>query len=203
LLEKERLRVPLGTDLAARALDLTSQLSQLHIGLGFDLQQDSNGKAKKLSRDYQRLSPFVQSVAKQAQQVCFEARHVIERQARDDEDYLHGKTTAVAPSASSSSTRGFRQQKLVEQMPSYSSADEKYAADVLQAVRQTEERAAQVNDLTVKVANLVAASTEPAARLTSHSSSARSDVISGLNELAELKKREAGKHFTRGTSVGF
>jgi len=170
--------------------DLAAQVSQLSTGLTFDLAQAAadNVKARKLSRDLAKLVMHVDQVLKHTQQISFEARYAIEKAS---------EAAAPPPPSLQSLSRPL----LRAAAPVDATADAKLSADVLSAVRLAEEKASRVNDLTSTVAGLVAASSEPVQKLSLQTAQSRSDVVSGLNELVELKKREAGKHVTRGASV--
>jgi len=189
---------------------LVSELREEHESLQKELSIGSTPALRKLAKDFARLTPMALDVFRLANQACFDARFAIEAKNRDNLGPLELSTvssiqesstgTTATDSGSASGQSSVKQQQALVQTK-YREEDDVYSQQLSKELKVIEDRAESVRALTENVAMLVAHQADDAAAVSQHTSSAREDVVAGLGELAEAKKKEAGKHTTRSTTV--
>jgi len=184
---------------------LVSELREEQEALTTEFSNPTTPALRKLSKDFARLLPAINDTLKLANQACFDARYAIEEQNRKAEVREDRKPVTYNPPVHETennavtSTRG--QQKKQQQVVKFQDEDDVLVQQTEKELKVIEAKAQTIHTLTQDVAKYVANSADDAGKVSSHSSSARDDVVAGLGELAEAKKREAGKHTTRGTTV--
>lgn len=140
---------------------------------------------RKLAKDFAKFAPIMLDITAKANQACFEARMCLQQlDEPDDEEEEEAE-------------RGLHQAVVLDQVQTHQDGDEESA----KLVKSIEQRAHSVRALHDNVALLVSTQGEDVKQVSQYSHQSRDDVVYGLGELAELKKREAGKHTVRGLTT--
>ncbi|KAH9254433.1 hypothetical protein BASA81_007546 [Batrachochytrium salamandrivorans] len=138
---------------------------------------------RKLAKDFAKFAPIMLDIIAKANQACLEARmrlqQLDEPEGKEEGEELYRVATTV------------------EQVQPRMVHDE----ESTKLVKSIEQRAHTVRALHENVALLVSTQGEDMNQVSQYSHQSRDDVVYGLGELAELKKREAGKHTVRGLTT--
>lgn len=171
---------------------LVRELRSEHQGIASDLADATTLAMRKLAKDFSKFAPVSLQVLSTAERACLDARAGLRKAQADQQGPSMDLQSEPAPSAL---------ELQLQQLQLEKEEDSGFKQAVEQELRGIESRATTVRSLTENVAMLVHHQGEDASQVQDYSSQARDDAVAGLGELAEVKKREAGKHTTRGTTV--